>query len=181
MAADSARTFLDIDTTTGDIIRRQAITTSAGAGDANKIPAVGADGKFDASFIPDATANVETIQASETIPSQSYVNIHNVSGSRRVRLANAADNTKPANGFVATGVSSGANASVQTGGVAAMSATGFAAGDETKIVFLSSSTSGGGTKTPPSSSGNLVQALGSVIEVSSNVRVQLNFRKLAVL
>lgn len=108
--------------------------------------------------------------------------IISVGGARRVRLASAADNTRPPNGFVATGVNNAENASVQTGGIVDMATTGFVAGDEGRTVFLSATTSGAGTKMPPSGNGQVVWALGQVIEVgASTLRVQFTPKKVAVL
>ena len=167
--------YLDVDTTTGEIVRRAGLTTWTGASDANSIIITGADGKIDSSFMPSTTDSAETIQTSEALAAGDFVNIYDVSGSRRVRKALATDNTKPAHGYVTAAVNSGANASVFTKGVnARVPTTGFTAADVGKAVFLSAGTSGGVSKTPPTSEGNVVQRLGFVVEVGSTIRVQLD-------
>jgi hypothetical protein len=171
----SGRYFLDVDLTTGEIIRNDAIQVSAGAGDADKILRTGADGKIDTSFMPSTSDSSETIQASEALNQGDFINIYDVSGSRRVRKALATDNTKPAHGYVNAAVSSGASAAVFTRGVNAFVATsGFTSADSGKPVFLSATTSGGISKIPPSASGNIVQRLGFVVEIGGTVRVQLD-------
>lgn len=172
----SSQYFLDVNTTTGEIERRTAIATSAGAGDANLIPRTGSDGKLDASFMP-ATGgeSAETITASEAIAAGDWVNFHQVGGARRIRKAVAADGTKPAHGYVTAAVSGGADGSVFTKGInGAVALTGFTTSDVGLAVFLSAGTSGGCTRTPPSGAGNIVQRLGFVAEVAGTVRVQLD-------
>jgi hypothetical protein len=161
--------FLIIDTSTGEVVRKQAIQTSAGAGDANKIARTDSSGKFDSSLVPNVTEPVETIVASSTISNQSLVNIHDVSGTRNVRPALAADATKPVHGYVETGVSGGASATVKLAGLVtfAIGSTGIVAADVGDPVFLSASTDGAITKTPPASTGNVIQRLGTIIEVDT--------------
>ena len=171
----SGQYFLDINTTTGNLERKTAIDTSSGAGDANKIPRTGADGKLSSSFLPAAgEGSSESIVASENLAAGDWINIHEVSGSRRVRKALASDATKPVHGYVTAAVSSSANATVYTSGInGSVSTTGFVAADVGKPAFLSAATSGGCTKTPPSAAGNIIQRTGYVVEVGgSNVRVQ---------
>jgi hypothetical protein len=171
----SGQYFLDVDVTTGEIVRQTAIQQSTGATDADKILRTGADGKLDSSFLPSTSDSSETIQASEALAAGDWVNLYDVGGSRRARKALATDNTKPAHGYVNTAVNSGANASVFTRGInAAVPLAGFTTADVGKPVFLSAGTSGGVSKTPPGSAGNIVQRLGFVVEVASVVRVQLD-------
>jgi hypothetical protein len=96
----------------GVIQRVQAIASSSGAGDADKIVATGADGRLDPSLMPTGFgADTLTVTASEALSAGDYVNIHD-SGGARVRKASAADATKPAHGFVLNNVSSGSPATV---------------------------------------------------------------------
>ncbi|MBX0328259.1 hypothetical protein K2Z83_11285 [Oscillochloris sp. ZM17-4] len=171
----SGQYFLDVDTTTGEIVRQTAIQQSTGATDADKILRTGPDGKLDSSFLPSTSDSSETIQASEALSAGDWVNIYNVSGSRRVQKALATDNTKPAHGYVSAAVNSGANASVFTRGInPVVPLSGFTTADVGKPVFLSAGTSGGVTKTPPGAAGNIVQRLGFVVEVGATVRVQID-------
>jgi len=179
----SGRYFLDINTTTGAIVRREAISVSTGTSDADKIVRTKANGQLDESLFPSTLgAAAETIQASENLAAGDWVNIHEVSGARRVRRAVASDDTRPAHGYVTSAVTSGSNATVYLGGInTEVATTGFVASDVGRAVFLSASTSGGCSKTPPSSAGNVVQRLGYVVEVASKVRVQLDMSYIVTL
>ena len=107
----AVRQFLTL--VNGAIQRVNAIISSAGVGDANKIVATGADGRLDATLMPVGIGTDSlTVQASENLAAGDFVNIHDVTGSARVRKASGADSTKPAVGFVLNGVTSGANATV---------------------------------------------------------------------
>jgi hypothetical protein len=161
--------FLIINTTTGEIERKQAIQTSAGAGDANKIARTDASGKFDSTLVPNVTEPTESINAAVTISNREVVNIYDVAGTRNIRKALAADATKPVHGFVETGVSSGNNATVKLAGLVTFSigSTGIVAADVGEPIFLDASTDGAVTKTPPSTTGQVIQRLGVIIEVDT--------------
>jgi hypothetical protein len=169
-------TYVDINTTTGELERKTAINASTGATDADKIARLNASGEWDVSMIPStAGTSAETIQASEDLAAGDFVNVHETGGARRVQKALATDTTKPAHGYVTATVSSGANATVYLTGINAnVALTGFTTSDVGKPVFLSAGTSGGVTKTPPTSTGNLLQRLGYIVEVAGTVRVQLD-------
>lgn len=174
----------------GTLTEEAALTTSAGAGDANKIPALNASGVLDATIVNakatsagagdagkvvqldgagriDATmmpvgigADTAIIQASENLAAGDFVNVHN-SGGARVRKADATTAGKEAHGFVLGAVSSGANATVYFEG----SNTGVS-GQTPGTVFLAT-TAGGATGTAPSASGNVVQKLGVAISATA--------------
>lgn len=89
-----------------------AIDESAGAGDAGKIPALGSDGRFDMSMMPNGLgADTHVIPASEALSAGNFVNIWTDSGAVKVRLADNS-NGRQADGFVLDAVSSSANATV---------------------------------------------------------------------
>lgn len=174
----------------GTLTEEAALTTSAGAGDADKIPALNASGVLDATIVNakatsagagdagkvvqldgagriDATmmpvgigADTAIIQASENLAAGDFVNVHN-SGGARVRKADATTAGKEAHGFVLGAVSSGANATVYFEG----SNTGVS-GQTPGTVFLAT-TAGGATGTAPSASGNVVQKLGVAISATA--------------
>lgn len=90
-----------------------AIASSAGAADADKIVATGADGRLDSTLMPTGFgADSKAIVASETLAAGDYVNIHDVAGTANVRKASAVDATKPAHGFVLNGFAAAASATV---------------------------------------------------------------------
>lgn len=89
-----------------------AIATSAGAGDAGKIPALGADGRLDASMMAAGTgSNTQTATASEAIGAGKFVNLYSNVGVFAMRLADNS-NGREAHGFVLAAVSSSATGTV---------------------------------------------------------------------
>lgn len=146
----------------GAITEVQAVQSSAGAGDAGKIPALDAAGKFDNSLMPTGIgADTAVVQASETLAAGDYVNVHNVSGAFRARKADATTSGKEAHGFVLAAVTSGQNATVYFEG------TNTGVTSQTPGVVFLSTTAGAGTATAPSGSGNIVQRIGVAVAVTA--------------
>lgn len=138
----------------GTITEESSIASSAGAGDASKIPHLDGAGKLDASFMPTGIgADTAVIEASENLAAGDLVNIHNSTGAK-VRKADATTSGKEAHGFVLAGVTSGQNATVYFEG-SNTQVTGLTPGPQ----FLST-TAGLSTSTAPSGSGNVVQRVG---------------------
>lgn len=157
-----ARKYLRVNA--GRIQEEAATVTSAGAADDGKIVALDSSGRLDSSVMPVGIgADTATIQASEPLSAGDFVNIHNVSGSPRVRKADASTSGKEAHGFVLASVSSGADATV------------YFEGQNTQVTsrtpgarqYLSAATPGAATETPPSSAGNVVQFLGVAVSATS--------------
>lgn len=145
----------------GTITEVAAIQSSAGAGDAGKIPALDAAGKLDTSMMPTGIgADTSVIEASENLAAGDLVNIHNSSGAK-VRKADATTAGKEAHGFVLAGVTSGQNATVYFEG-SNTQVTGLTPGAQ----FLSTSP-GLATATAPSGSGNVVQRVGVATAAAS--------------
>lgn len=135
------------------------ITSSSGSGDSGKIPALDSAGKLDTSFMPTGIgADTASIVASEALAAGDYVNVYDNSGTPNVRKASAADDTKPAHGFVLAAVASAANATVYFRGSNDQVA-GLTAG---KYV-LSAATPGAvvAIGSAPTASGNTLQVLGT--------------------
>ena len=141
----------------GFIAEREALAASAGAADAGKIPALDASGRIDASMMPSGIgADTALLPASEALSAGNLVNVWNDAGVARVRKADGAGGTgKKCHGFVLSGVSSGANATVYFEGTIT-GLSGLVAGD----VFLSAITPGLATGTPPATAGHFVQRIG---------------------
>lgn len=138
-----------------------AVASSAGAGDAGKVAALDGSGRLDPTMMPVGIgADTASIQASENLAAGDFVNIHNSSGAR-VRKADATTAGKEAHGFVLGAVSSGANATVYFEGTN----TGVS-GMTPGTVFLHT-TAGGATGTAPSGSGNVVQKLGVAVSATA--------------
>lgn len=139
-----------------------AISTSAGAGDANKIVATGSNGRLDSSLMPVGIgAATAMVPASENLAAGDFVNIWNDAGTRRCRKADASNN-RPAHGFVTAAVVSGNDAAVfQQGENAELS--GLTPGT---LMFLST-TAGLATETAPSTAGQIIQSLGYALSATS--------------
>ncbi|MFK3971124.1 hypothetical protein ACI2KS_10395 [Pseudomonas sp. NPDC087358] len=88
------------------------ITSSAGAADAGKIPALGADGKLDPTLYNAGSGPASrSIPASEAIAAGKLVNMYANAGVVNVRLADNS-NGRPAHGYVLAAVASSASATV---------------------------------------------------------------------
>jgi hypothetical protein len=152
----------------GVLTEQAPLITSAGAGDADKIPALDATGRLDASFMPvGIAADTKLIVASEALAAGDFVNVYNNAGTANCRKADASAAGKEAHGFVLAAVSSSANATVYFEG-ANTQCTGLTAGN----VYLSAATAGKPTNTAPSATGQVVQRLGlatSATEVNTEM------------
>lgn len=132
-------------------------TSSAGAGDAGKLPALDGTGRLDNSFMPAGIgADTKILVASEALAAGDFVNVWNSTGAK-ARKADATTSGKEAHGFVLSAVSNGANATVYFEGPNT-AVTGQTPGP----VFLST-TAGLATATAPAGSGNVVQRLGVAV------------------
>lgn len=139
---------------TGTITEKAAVQSSAGAGDAGKIPALDAAGKLDTTMMPTGiAADTAIVTASEALAAGDLVNIWNSTGAK-VRKADASTAGKEAHGFVLAAVSSSASATVYFEGTDSQ-VTGLTPG----VQFLST-TPGLATLTAPSATGNVVQRVG---------------------
>jgi hypothetical protein len=134
------------------------IQTSAGAGDAGKIPALDSSGRLDSSMMPTGFGSeTKTIVAFENLVAGDFVNIFNDTGTLKVRKADASGGfAKRAHGFVLAAVSAAANATVYYGNLNNQ-VSGLTIGS---TYFLSGTTAGAVTLTPPSTAGYIVQELG---------------------
>ena len=145
-----------------------AKTTSAGAGDSGKIPALDASGRLDQSFLPVGIgADTAQIVCSETLLSGDFVNVYNNGGTANVRKADATTSGKEAHGFVLAGVTSGGTATVYFEG------TNTGVTGRTPGVQFLSTTAGQSINTAPSGSGNVVQTIGFATNSTS-----INFQSL---
>lgn len=147
----------------GRIQEVQATVASAGAVDDGKIVALDTTGRLDASIMPVGIgADTANIQASENLAAGDFVNVWD-SGGARVRKADASTSGKEAVGFVLASVTSGSNATVYFEG-SNTQVTGKTVGARQ---YLSASTPGAATETPPTGAGNVVQFLGVAVSATS--------------
>lgn len=110
--------------------------TSAGAGDANKLIATGADGKIDASLLTQAFDPV-SLTAGVSIAANQLVNFYDNAGTPSMRLADSSLD-REANGFVTAAVASGNVGTAYRGGPLTLS------GMTTGVVYYLSNTTPGG-------------------------------------
>lgn len=140
-----------------------AITSSAGAGDGNKVIATGADGKIHSSFFPTGFGDETGVAvAGENLAAGNFVNVYNNAGVATVRKADAS-NGRDANGFVLAAVASGSNATVYRMG-ANNQLSGLIPG---ATYYLSATTAGTVTTTAPSASGQMIQELGTAFDATT--------------
>lgn len=117
-------------------------------------------GQFHPSLIPGSEVCV--IEASENLAANDLVNIWDDGGTFKVRKADASSYDTRAMGFVKESVTSGQDADVFGEGIVS-GQTGLDPADE---VFLSATTAGATTQTPPASSGDIWQAVGTPISAT---------------
>lgn len=159
--------YIRLNTTTG-LLEQQEATDVGGSGRGGRIVALRADGTLDATMIPNITAPTVEITANENLAAGDFVNVFYTGTERRVRKATAAGTTSPAHGFVLTSATSGSAASVYFGGLNTAAPRGsVAVADVGKRVFLSATTAGAYTLTPPSTTGQVVQCLGIIAAVDT--------------
>ncbi|MBF0401962.1 MAG: hypothetical protein HQL90_14505 [Magnetococcales bacterium] len=159
-----AQKFLQRDVATGLNTEVALVDSSSGAPDAGKGVALDATGRLPLNMLPTGVGpELVNVVASENLAAGDFVNLHDVAGVSKARKADATDATKPANGFVKAGVTSGASGDVYFDGLNDV-LTGKTAG---KRYFLSATTPGAATDTPPSGSGNLSQILGVAVSATA--------------
>ena len=152
--------FLDI--VSGVLTQIQAITSSAGAGDAGKIPALDGGGKLSSTMMPTGLgADTLSIETTENLSAGDLVNVYDSTGAK-VRKADAS-NSRRANGFVLSGFTTGQMALVYFEG-SNNQLSGLTPGAN---LFLSAAVAGGATATAPSGSGNIVQSVGVATSATS--------------
>jgi hypothetical protein len=176
-----AKKYVELDTTNGRLKQRTATDNSGGGTNAGDIVALDSGGKLDPSLFPSGVGGggqVLSIPTSEAVAAGDWINIYNSGGVKTARKALATAADKPAHGYVVAAFGSGATASVYIGGVNNKVALGsFVVADIGSRAFLSAATSGATIKSISGfSTGNLVQALGSVVDVDASfVSVEMDF------
>lgn len=135
------------------------IQSSAGSGDADKVPATGPDGKLDMSFMPSGTGPQQRqMVASEGLAAGDLVNVwdpEDTDGEAQVRKADADIAGRQAHGYVLESYESAATATVYFEG----EITGLTGKTPGKYQYLSA-TAGEMTETPPTGAGVTSQIVG---------------------
>jgi len=148
----------------GRLAETEAIDSSAGAGDAGKIPALDAAGKLDATMMPTGMGpDVKLLPASENLAAGDLVNVWSDSGTAKVRKADASDATKEAHGFVLAAVTSPDDATVYLEGQNTQ-VSGMTPGARQ---YLDGATAGAITETPPSTATYIVQCVGTALDATT--------------
>lgn len=143
-----------------------AIQSSAGAGDAGKIPALDGSGKLDTSMMPVGIgADTATIVAHENLSAGDFVNVFDSSGTLKARKADASAIGTKADGFVLSAVTSGQNATVYFEGQNT-AVTGLTKGVD---YFLSDTTPGGVVVAAsiPTTTNHIVQCVGKALSATT--------------
>lgn len=144
-----------------------AKNTSAGAGDAGKVAQLDSTGRLDSSMMPVGIgADTATVTASEALAAGDLVNIYNNAGTANVRKADASTSGKEAHGFVLAAVSNAASATVYFEGTNTQ-CTGLTPG----LQYLSGTTAGKSAAAAPTGTGKVVQTVGFAISTTA-----LNFQ-----
>ena len=155
--------YLSYDRTTGRIKEKEATVESSGSADAGKIVALGSDGKLSSTVLPAGSEeSAISLQAYETLSAGDCVNIFDDGGTPKVRKADASSN-KPAHGYVLDSASAGGTVTVYFDG----HNTQLSDLTPGKYYFLSATTPGGVSDTPPSETGYLAQRLGVAINANT--------------
>jgi hypothetical protein len=148
----------------GNTILTQAVTTSAGVADANKIPSLDTNGTLSPTFLPSGI-DLQTVvlPTSENLATGDFINIFDDSGTVKARKADAS-NGREARGYVLTAVTSPANATIYLTG----RNTGVISAS-VGPVYLSATTPGGFSSTQPATAGPdvLLQPLGHALSPTS--------------
>lgn len=141
----------------GQISEVEATVTSAGAGDAGKIVALGPAGTVDPTVLPTGVgAQTQAMVASETLTAGNLVNIWDDAGTRKARKADCS-NGRRAHGFVLSTFNSGTTATVYLDD----SLTGLSSLTVGVPYYLS--TNGTASATAPTTSGYISQEIGVAV------------------
>jgi hypothetical protein len=142
----------------------EGLVTSAGAGDAGKIPALDGSGRLDTTVMPAGIGqNVSLIVASEALATGDWVNLWNDAGVAKARKADNS-NARRVHGFVREAVALSATATVYGPGELNDQHTGLTPGTEYLL-----GTAGAETTAAPTGVGSIVQGVG-VAESATAIR-----------
>jgi hypothetical protein len=172
----------------GALTEEPALTTSAGAGDSNRVPALNAsgilddtiinasatgvankiakldgNGRLDITMMPTGiAADTVSVVSSENLLAGDLVNIYNNGGTANCRKADASTTGKEAHGYVLAATTSPAAATIYFEGSNTQMTT-LTAGRQ----YLSATTAGRTTTTAPSAAGQIVQRVGFATSATS--------------
>lgn len=160
------------DTTTGRAQNYTTIQTSAGAGDAGKVPALDANGLLNANMMPTGFGDeVQSYPTTDNLAAGQIVNIYSNGGVATARLADGSVTTKPGDGFVVAVSTQPAANNVYKFGINT-NASGLAPG---LAVWLSQTTPGAATTTVPTTTGGISQQVGGDAANATTYNFQLGY------
>lgn len=141
-----------------------ATQQSTGATNGGDLVALNDQGKLDDSVLPTGIgADMALLTASEALAAGDFVNIYNNAGTANMRKADASGGiAKMAHGFVKANVASGAQGAAYFEGTNDQ-VSGLTPGN----VWLSATTAGKATNTPPTGASVISQPLGTAISATS--------------
>lgn len=146
--------YLKLNTTTGNAAEQEALTSSSGAGDAGKIPALDSAGRLASNMMPlGVVPETVTFTASENLTAGNFVNLYLDTTLKGRKADNS--NARRAHCFVNASVSSSATGTGYTEGVNS-DLSGMTVGAQQML-----GTAGGVTGSVPAAGASvIVQALG---------------------
>ena len=140
-----------------------AVNTSAGAGSADKVVLLDSSGKIDTTMMPTGIgADTINIATSENLAAGNLVNIYDNAGTATARKADGTAEGKECHGFVLAGTTSPANATVYLEGQLT-GLTGLTPGARQYLT----TTAGATSETAPSTAGNVVQCVGVAVSATA--------------
>jgi len=153
--------YVERNSTTGLFTEVASTQTSAGVGDAAKIPALDATGRLAASMMPvGIAAERVTVTAASALSQWDLVNIYDDTGTLKARKADAGTNKYAVHGFCPDAIPSGTG-EVQFEGV--ITTTGLTPGGR----IFASETPGGWTQTAVTGAGKMHQDIGFAVSTTA--------------
>jgi len=158
-----AEKFLEWDATNKATQQNEALQTSAGVGDAGKIIGLDSTGRIDQTMMPIGVGpETKNLVTSENLSAGDFVNIWNDGGTIKARKADATALGKKAVGYVVDAVTAPASVAVYFESINNQLA-GLTLG---QTYWLSDTTAGAVTSTPPADPTEIVQELGVAVSAT---------------
>ena len=149
-----------LDRSGGKFVQKEAINTSAGAGDAGKLIKTNSQGDVDETFLPDGIGiDSVTVTAAGGLAEGDIVNIYNDEGTIKARKADAGTNKYIAHGYCPEAILDAAEGTVYLTG--SIITTGLTVGN-----YYLSDTPGSKSTAPPTGTGKIDQVIGWAVSTT---------------
>ena len=146
----------------GQLAEAAAVAISSGVGEANKIVALGTDGRLDVSLMPVGIGpDTSTVIASENLSAGDLINMYNALGVAKCRKADCS-NGRRAHGFILESVSADSPAAIYTDATI----TGLTILPKDAGVPLYLYINGAWSLNPPTTAGYISQEIGYVVSTT---------------